>query len=105
MCKYRLGMFVLVLEVRDQTEEQVAKLGGQKYARLLQHAATFAENQFGQRTAATSSYSRDDVDHVVNWEVELVLLFKIYNKLCYYTSSNAISYSLKTLAILEAWII
>jgi hypothetical protein len=49
----------IIKDVRNQTEAQEAKIGAQKYIRLLQHAAAFPENQAGQRVVRTSSYLRD----------------------------------------------
>lgn len=89
----------------NQTEAQIANLGTQKYIRLLQHALTFAQNQFGERIAGTSLYSKGKEDRIDVWDVEMNLLSKIYDKFGYYDSSNVMYYYQKSLTILGPWIV
>jgi hypothetical protein len=97
-------VYSTVDEVLKQTEAQVAKIGKDRYIRLLQHAATFTKSQFGKRVKESASYSRDDGDCVDAWNVEINVLNHIYNKLGYQDSSNRISYYQKSLKILGPWI-
>jgi hypothetical protein len=54
----------VVSQVLNQTEAQVAKLGSQRYIKLLHHTATFSEKQFGKRIAGRASYERDNEDSI-----------------------------------------
>jgi hypothetical protein len=99
-----------VREIVNQTEAQVAKLGQQKYIRLLHHAARFTNRQFGKRVEGSSTYSRDDGSRLNIWEVEINLLFTIYDLFGYHTSpsnnigtGNEIPYYQKCLSILGYW--
>jgi hypothetical protein len=102
------------MEIEDlliQQEALIAKLGKQKYIRLMRHAAAFAENQFGKRVVGTSSYTRDDGDSISHCDVEIRILNVTYSQLGYHTSScndgetvkdcslNAIPYNLKSMAM------
>jgi hypothetical protein len=94
-------------EVADQTEKHIVKIGTQRCIRLLQHAATFTKNQFGERIESiegTLSYKRDNSNCIPSWNVEINLLYDIHNRLGYYNSTNKISYREKSLTILEPWI-
>jgi tetratricopeptide (TPR) repeat protein len=94
-----------IKDVLDQTKAQKAKIGTQKYIRLLQHAAAFAENQVVQCVVGTSSYSRDNGERINAWNVDVGVFCMIYNNLGYHDSSNTISYHQKSIAILECWIV
>jgi hypothetical protein len=48
------------------TESEIARLGENAYIRLLRHAPSFAEHQFGTRKAA---YERDNGDRIDNFTV------------------------------------
>lgn len=93
------------------------KLGRKKEVILLEHAAAFAENQFGQRIAGTSYYSRANGEGLYNWEAEICILDQIYSSLGHCLSPcdvngadskdifpKAEPYFLKSIAILERWI-
>jgi hypothetical protein len=55
---------VLVDKVLDQTEDQIAIIGGLKYITLLEHTATFAEHQFGKQIAGKVRYKRRNGDRI-----------------------------------------
>jgi hypothetical protein len=96
-------VYSIVDEVLSQTEEQIAKIGIQRYLILLQHSAIFVENQCGKRIVGTSSYLRNNGDRIDAWNVEVGFLVQIYNKLGCFDSSNSISYYHQSLAILYTW--
>lgn len=93
-------------KVLNQTEEQIAKLGIQKYSRLLEYAVTLAENQFGKRIAGISLHARKNGGRIDAWNVEIDTLYKIHSKLGYHNlSPNDIPYYKKALEILDPWIL
>jgi tetratricopeptide (TPR) repeat protein len=97
-------VYSTVVKVLNQKEPLIAKIGMHRYIRLMQHAATFTKNQFGEHIERTSHYFRENGDSIDAWEVEIDILYQIYERLGYHDSSNRISYYQKSLAILESWV-
>jgi tetratricopeptide (TPR) repeat protein len=93
---------------REICEARIAKLGMERYIKLLYHTEKFAEKQFGKKIAGTDSYMRENGfgDRIMNWNCEIDCLLKIYTLLAQYNFSNdmlAIYYYQKALALLEPW--
>jgi hypothetical protein len=102
----------LVFEKVALTDDQISELGRNKHVKLLEHAAAFAEHQFGKRVEGKASYGRDDGACIDAREVEITILCAIYTKLGDHFSSpdngdidncwmNAIAYYQKVLTVLE----
>jgi hypothetical protein len=91
----------IVIEVTEKAEEKIADSETQSKIMiiLLQHAASFVENQFKNRIVGTH-YLRDTSERFVEditWQIKVNMLCVIHEKLGLHTSSTDIFYFQKSL--------
>jgi hypothetical protein len=113
-----LDVCSIVEKILEKTEVKIANLDKEKYLKLLNHTATFAEHQIGIPITGNRPYTRDWKDNRIDdWQIEINLLIDIYivlgaHILSFYDGDNSqdccissISHFRKSLALLKPWVI
>lgn len=112
-----IDVYLVVQKVLKKAEAQKAKLGRKRCVKLLEHAATFAEQQYGKRITGNRVDENNTGDHVDNWQVEINSLLEISTHLGQFilfcddgdesedSWKFAIFYLQKSLALLNPWML
>ncbi len=77
-----------IIKTVDEKKDLKMNLGKERYFRLLQHTATFAEHQLGKRIAGKVRYEKGNGDRIDACNAEIEILFSTY-----YLLGNKISFN------------